>query len=421
MLLATTVSGALMSMVHNSAGRIARDHSDQYGLFTTMLDTLLLLSIPAGGVQGVFAQMTASAVTEASRRDLRAAVGGVLRAGLWLGVLLAAALWLGQGTLMRLWKADGPAILWVTLGTAWISLGYPVFAGVLQGRQSFFWLGHASMAAGLGRLVAVTALVVGAGALATGAMVGVLLGALVATGVAVWAARDLLAPGPVGRFDLRSWLGRLLPVTLGLAAGSVMLSFDTPFVRGTLAQEHLGAMDLYAAAGRIGRALVMFTMPMALVLFPRVARSAATGEETGALKLALGATLGTGVLAALACTLLPELPLRILYAGQPGYLRAAPLIPWFAWAMLPLTAAYTLVNNLIARARFDSVPWLIAVAMGYVVTLLALRDRWAGMGPFDTFRNVLLTLGLFSVLLLAVAVWFTVRKPKPPAHPLGRG
>jgi hypothetical protein len=53
MLLATTVSGALMSMVHNSAGRIARDHSDQYGLFTTMLDTLLLLSIPAGGVQGV--------------------------------------------------------------------------------------------------------------------------------------------------------------------------------------------------------------------------------------------------------------------------------------------------------------------------------------------------------------------------------
>jgi hypothetical protein len=89
--------------------------------------------------------------------------------------------------------------------------------------------------------------------------------------------------------------------------------------------------------------------------------------------------------------------------------------------MLPLTAAYTLVNNLIARARFDSVPWLIAVAMGYVVTLLALRDRWAGMGPFDTFRNVLLTLGLFSVLLLAVAVWFTVRKPKPPAHPLGRG
>lgn len=205
------------------------------------------------------------------------------------------------------------------------------------------------------------------------------------------------------------WLGRLLPVTLGLAAGSVMLSFDTPFMRGALKEGNLGAMDLYAAAGRIGRALVMFTMPMAMVLFPRVARSAATGESTGVLRLALGATLGTGLMAALACTFLAPVPLGILYAGQPEFLKAAPLVPWFAWAMLPLTAAYTLVNNLIARGRFRAVPWLVAVAAAYVGTLLWREEQIRSMPPMDAFRAVLQTLGLFSLLLLGVAVVFSLR------------
>lgn len=404
MLLATTVSGGLMMLVHNSAGRIG---ADQYGLFTTMLDTLLLLGIPAGGVQGVFAQMTAFAVTEAGQRHLRATVRGVLRAGLWLGVLLAVALLFTQGMLARFWKTEGVAVLWVTLLTAWVTMGYPVFSGVLQGRQEFLWLGNSSMASGLGRLVAVTALVLGFGALATGAMVGVLLGAVIATAVAWWAARDILRGPDDGDFRLSRWLGRLLPVTLGLAAGSVMLSFDTPFVRGTLTEANLGSMEDYAAAGRVGRGLVMFTMPMAMVLFPRAARSAATGEASNALRLALGATLGTGLAAALACTLLPELPIRVLFAGQPKYLNAAALVPWFAWAMLPLTAAYTLVNNLIAQARFAAVPWLVAVAAAYVGSLSLLRHRLALMPPFEAFRVVLGVLGVFSVLLLLVAVFFT--------------
>jgi O-antigen/teichoic acid export membrane protein len=298
----------------------------------------------------------------------------------------------------------------VTLGVGLISLWFPVFAGVLQGRQNFLWLGTASMAAGLGRLLAVAAMVVGFGFAAVGGMVGVLVGSLVALGVAVWAGRDLLTGEASGCFEWREVLGRLLPVTLGLGAGSVMLSYDTPFMRGALDAGNLGALDLYAAAGRIGRALVMFTMSIAMVLFPRVARSAATGESTGVMRLALGATLGTGVMAALACTFFAELPLRVLYAGQPEFLRAAPLVPWFAWAMLPLTAAYTLVNSLIARGRFDAVPWLVAVAAGYVATLTLREGTLRSLPPMEAFRSVLSTLGIFSVLLLGVSVVFSLRR-----------
>ncbi len=409
MLIATAVSGGLMSLVHNSAGRIGKD---QYGLFTALLDTLLLLSIPAGGVQGVFAQMSASAVTESQRRDLRAAVFGVLRASLGLGAVLGVVLVLGQGGLMRAWKSDGTAILWMTLATAMTWLWSPVFAGVLQGRQDFFWLGNLSMMSGFSRLTAVTLAVVVGGSMATGAMAGVLAGSLITLVIAAWVLRGVLCGEGGGVFDLVGWVKRLLPMTFGLAAGSVMLSFDTPFMRGALDSANLGAMDLYAAAGRIGRALVMFTMPMSLVLFPRVARSAATGEDTGVLRLALGATLGTGLMAALACTLMPELPLRILYAGQPGFLRASPLVPWFAWSMLPLTAAYTLVNSLVARGRFAAVPWLVAVALGYVAALFLQRAHLGRVPPMEAFRQVLLTLGFFSTLLLAVAAFFSMR-PAP--------
>ncbi len=408
MLVATVVSGGLMSLVHTAAKEMP--DREQYSLFTTMVDLLLLLAIPAGGVQSVFAQMTAAAVTEVQQRELRAAVRGVLRVSLWLWALLAVALLVSQGALMRVWNTDSPAILWMTLVIGLMSLWHPVFAGVLQGRQNFFWLGNTYIAGGLGRLLAVTALVVGLGVQATGAMVGAWLGAVAALALAAWAARDAWRE-PGVRFALGPWLKRLVPVTCGLGAGTVMLAFDTLVVRAAVGD---ASMAYYAAAGRIGRALVMFTMPMALVLFPRVARSAATGEATGALRLALGATLGTGLAAALACTVLPELPLRILYAGQPDFLKAAPLIPWFAWCMLPLTAAYTLVNNLIARGRYAAVPWLVAVAAGYVSTLLWRQGQLATIPVFDAFRTVLRTLGAFSALLLAVAVAFSLR-PTPPA------
>lgn len=410
MLLATVVAGAFNSLVHTAAKEMPS--REQYALFTAMVDATLLLQIPAGGVQGVFAQMSAAAVTEESRRTLRAAVRGVLRASVGLWILLAVAVFVAQGAMMTAFKASSPLIFWATLGVGLCSLWYPVVAGVLQGRQDFFWLGNTMIAAGVGRLAAVAALVIGLHAAAAGAMVGVLLGAGASLGVALWASRDVWR-GPAEGFAFAPWMRRLVPVTFGLAAGTVLLSFDTLLVQKIFGDAQTA---YYGAAGRIGRALVMFTTPVALVLFPHVARSAATGEPTGALKLALGATLGTGLGAAVICTLLPELPLRILYAGQPDFLKAAPLVPWFAWSMMPLTAAYTLVNNLIARGRFTAVPWLVAVAVGYVTTLVLMRERLAAMPAFEAFRGVLATLGGFSLLLLAVATIFSLRSTDRPAQ-----
>jgi len=51
-----------------------------------------------------------------------------------------------------------------------------------------------------------------------------------------------------------------------------------------------------------------------------------------------------------------ETALAILF---PDKIAAAPLVPWYAWALVPLTLANVLIQNLLARGRFAAMPWLI--------------------------------------------------------------
>jgi O-antigen/teichoic acid export membrane protein len=181
------------------------------------------------------------------------------------------------------------------------------------------------------------------------------------------------------------------------------LSADMIFTQNFFPREQTG---FYAAAGMIGRALVFFTLPLSQVMFPKLARSKATGEKSHALELALGATLLAGFVVAIGCTIFPSLPLRIIY--NKSYLVATPLVPWFAWCMLPLTLSMVLINSLMARSKFSAVLWLVLVAIGYGVAL-ALVGRHAG-SLADTqagLRMMIQTLGVFNLLLFAVCAWFT--------------
>jgi O-antigen/teichoic acid export membrane protein len=214
-----------------------------------------------------------------------------------------------------------------------------------------------------------------------------------------WQCRDCLR-GPAPPVDWGGWLRRVIPLTLGMGVGIFMLAADMIFVQSFFPEKQTG---YYAAAGMIGRALVYFTTPMAAVMFPKLVRSAATGEKSNALMLALGVTALAGAGAALMCTLFPSLPLRIVY-DQSFLEVSTPLVPWFAWCMLPLTMATVLLNSLMARSQFKAVPWLLAVAAGYGTTLY-LRH--------DSFIQVIQTIGIFGLLMVAVCAWFTFRGPRP--------
>jgi hypothetical protein len=66
--------------------------------------------------------------------------------------------------------------------------------------------------------------------------------------------------------------------------------------------------------------------------------------------------------------------------------------------MVPLALGNVLMNNLMARSRFECVPALVLIAIGY----------WIALQYFhDSFRTVIQVLGLFNLIYLATCAFYT--------------
>lgn len=388
MMTATVVSGVCMFLVHFLNSDLPLG---EYSAFGTMLQLLQWLAIPAIGLQMMFAQLTAAAVTTDQKRQLHGAVRAVfkLTLGAWLG--LAALLFFVRQPLTAAWELSSPLLLWLTLAIGLMSLWIPLFLGLLQGRQNFLWMGWTTIFNGAGRVIFCYLIVLALSASALGMMYGVLLGLGGTLLLAGWHSREVWR-GPVAAFHWGEWLRRLTWLTLGF--GSFLFVFSADVI---LIKAHFPAaeMDAYVAAGTLARAIVTFTAPLAAVMFPKIVQSLAHGRQTDTLKLTLLGALGLGATAAIGLTLVAPLVFRFVF---PAHVAIVPLMPWYAWAMVPLALANVLINDLMARSRFVASPWLALVAVAYGVTLVF---------NHESFKQVILILGGFNLLLLLVAAFFT--------------
>lgn len=400
MMVATVGSGVFMVAVHAIINRI---EPAEYGVFFTLLRVLQLMGIPAAGLQTVFAQQTAGALDDGQRSVLAATTRAVLAGILLVWLAMAAVTFLGQKLWLAELKVTNPAALWLTVLIGLVFLCLPVLRGLLQGHQQFAGLGWVLILDGVGRFLAI-GLSVWLGGQAAGAMGGALAGQLAALVVAAWLTRSVWRERGSG-FEWRPWLSRVVPLTLGVGALLTMMNADVVLVQTLFPPTQTSTT--YMPAALIGFAMINFTTPLAAVMFPKLARSVARTEPTDVARQALAATALLGGLAALGGTLLPELPLKIIYFRNGLYWQAAPLVPWFAWGLLPLLLANVLVGSLLARGQFAVVPWLLVVAAGYVTALAVFSDSWCRMAPVAAFKQILQTLGLFNLALLGVAAWFT--------------
>ena len=75
--------------------------------------------------------------------------------------------------------------------------------------------------------------------------------------------------------------------------------------------------------------------------------------------------------------------------------------------MVPLALANVLVNDLIARGKFQVVPFLVLLAMAYGLALTQFHT---------SLIMVLQTLGVFNLLLFGVCAWFTWGKKSAQAN-----
>jgi O-antigen/teichoic acid export membrane protein len=364
--------------------------SNEFSGFTALRDGLGLITIPFLGVQTAFAQLTVRTEGTGDAGGVSAGLRAFVRLvlGVWVVVALGC---LGFHERILADYKLGAAALAFGLAAAIPSVVTPALFGVMQGREDFLWLGGATIVNGAAICSGVMLGVLLYQPTATGAVAGMCVGWWISLAFAAFRTRAQWRTPP-GAFDFAAFFRRFVPLSLGLAMPTFMFGWDILTVQRFLSEE----ADGYGAARVVGRTVVLITAPLTYVLFPKVVRSVARSEETGVLTHALAATALVGGLAALGCAFVPWLPLRIISGTK--YLDYAPLVPWFAWALLPLAMSGVLINNLLARECYGIVGWIVAIAGGYA---LALRLHHPSAGW------VIFTMGTACTLLVLVCWAYT--------------
>ena len=391
LMLSGIAGGVMMYGVHFLAKAIPES---QYAAFGTLL--MVVACLPTMPLQMIFAQQTALALATGRERQL----AGMIRMGwLWTFILWALGALLVlffQKQIVAGWHLPDATSLWVTLPLLLASLWLPMFGGVVQGRQDFFWLGWSTILGGAGRLAAAAFLVLALGLGATGMMAGASIAVAFAALILIWRSRDLWLLQSE-RFDRKSLLRQAVPLLFGFGACQFMFTSDTMFAKAYFTGDQMAP---YVAAGTMSRALLWLVLPLAAVMFPKIVHAAAKSEKSNLFNLVV---LGTAVLAicgALGLWLVGPILVKIVYKSS--YVAATcALVPWYAGAMVPLALANVMVNDLMARARYGVVPFMVVLAVAYGFTLSYMLQHFPGR-----LEVALQTLGVFNLLLFLVCAWF---------------
>jgi O-antigen/teichoic acid export membrane protein len=393
MMVTSVGSGVLMSLVHILSKFIP---DSEYAAFGTLLQFVNWIAIPAIGLGSIFTQQTSAVTTLTQKRQLVGTIRAVMlgTSVIWLILFFVCVGF--QSHLLHALKISNPAALWMTIALGLVMLWLPIIFGLLQGRQNFLWLGWAAVCNGAGRVLLAAFIVLVLGGWAAGMMAGAFLGASLALSIGLWHNRDLLwAEG--ARFHGGPWLKTLILFSLGCGVSQFLFSADLIAV-----QTHLTGTAPYVFGGTLARALVLFTSPLVAVMFPKVAHSVARKKKTDLMLLTLGLTAVLAAIGALGLTFCSPLLIRIL--SKEAYVSFVPLMPLFAFSMVPLALGNVLMNNLMAHARFACVPALIVIAVGY----------WIALQYFhDSFRTVIQVLGIFNLIYLATCAFYTWVWPPP--------
>ena len=397
LMIANIIAGLMAFAVHPLAKKISLA---EYSVFGTML--MVTACIPTLPLQMVFAQQTAGALATNRERQLSRMIrlGWLLTFILW--AVAALAILVFQDRIRARWELTSRMILWVTLAAVLMNLWMPLFTGVLQGRQDFFWMGWGSIVNGIGRIAFAALIVLVFHGGATGMIFGAFAGLGAWAGIAIWRSRDLWLAKPEP-FDGRGLFKQVAPVMLGFGACQFLFTSDTMYAKAFFSGDEMAS---YVAAGTLSRALLWLVLPMAAVMFPKIVHANAKSEKSNLLGIVL---LGTAILAicgAVGLCIVGPLVVKLVFT--PDYVAlTTKLLPWYAGAMIPLALANVLVNDLMARGKFKIILPMVLLTIAYGFTLPFMLHK------FSRMEVALQTLGVFNLLLLVICAWFVWGRKNP--------
>lgn len=300
---AMITSGALDYAVNVVAGR--RLDPLDFGVFVSVMAVLQVLTLAAIAIRMVVAFYTASMSVGPSAPARVARFLRQVEAWAWrYGAISTTLMALAAPPLARWLRLPGPSSLWAASSMVLLLYVREAAFGGLQGVESFLALSVVQVVQAALRLAA-CAVLIGIGWGAVGAILAQPLAAAVCVALSAAALRPHLGrrgdPGDPGV----SW-HYSFSTLLALMAFGMLTNVDALFVRRFF--DVRTAAD-YAPVVTLAKVALFLSWAIGLVLFPKVARRTAAGEDTRVL-----------LVAGLAAALSPGLALSALYLAFPGAL-----------------------------------------------------------------------------------------------------
>ncbi len=393
MIVATVISGFFASAVHILSKWVPRP---EYSAAASMIQIIAWMGIPSLGLQLVFAHQASAAVTEQQRRQFMGTFKAVMRWTFYIWLVMALIVAADYSRLQNTLHLTNRWSLAFMVVSGLMMLWTPMFNGLLQGRQNFLWMGWVSIINSAGRVAIAAIIVLVFNGWAAGIVAGMMLGLALGVAVAFWQNWDIWRE-PTEPFDALAWLKHVTPLTLTAGVGQFITSADAVAV-----QAYFGAGDAaapYMIGGTLARAIPLATAPLAAVMFPKLVHRKARTDSGGPnlLLLTFLGTLILGCLGAGGLTLTSSLLIRL--GSRPEFVSIVPLVPLFAWSMVPLCLGNVLLNNLNAHSYFRPVPILVIMAAAY----------WVALTNFhSSFKTVIELLGTVNLVYLAIVGFFTL-------------
>ncbi len=393
LMIANIVGGMATLSVHFLSQKMSDVEYSAFGVFLMM--TACLPTIP---FQSVFAQQTAQKLALERPRQL----AGMMRMA-WLATFIvwavaATIIFLHRNDIVKSWHLPSATGLLVTLPVLLASIWMPMFFGAVQGRQDFFWLGWAQLLSGVGRFVFaaifVIALHAGAAGMMTGALIGLGLGAV----IGIWRTRDLWS-APAEPFEWKPLMRQVVPLLVGFAAFQFLFASDTMFTTAHFSGDE---MKPYIAAGTFSRGLLWIVLPMATVMFPKLVHAHTKSEKTNLFNIVILGTAVMGICGWIGLCVAGPIAVKIVY-GAKDVAGTMALIPWYAAAIVPLAMATIMVNDLMARSKFQVVPFMLLLAVADGFTMPYMLSHYHDRGLVVPLQ----TIGVFNLLLFGVCAVFT--------------
>ena len=401
LVIANGVAALFNLLYHAVCGRMLS--FSEYGVLTALLDGILILSVPLVGLSTALTHTSASLAAKEQFPAIRQLAWRWFRGLLIVSVALVAFTWLTRPAIAEWVRFDRPtAVLAASLVLA-AGLVLTVWSAILAGMQRFGALAIYIVTVAVSR-VGLAGLcmmlffpVAGYALLGQGLAFG--LGMLFCMAIVLRHTQSGTAapsvPAPVGKYILSSALF-LLGLRL-LTLSDVLLArhlFDLPIA------------DRYARLTVPARLVMMVTLPIAAVMFPKVVAAREAGGAAGR-AVAWRASLLTAALlvpAVAVVAVFPDFVLGIMYGEFTLAGTERETIRWLVAAMIPMAGVNLVVQYGLAGKRWKA---LLAVPLG-AVALLAWCAQ--GMATPTHLAQSLLAANALTLIAVTAGQWRAQRK-----------